>query len=34
MENGVVRGIFVPKRQEVTEVWRKVHNLILFTNYY
>jgi hypothetical protein len=34
MENGVVRGIFVPNRQEVMEVWRKVQNLILFTKYY
>jgi hypothetical protein len=34
MENGVVRGIYVPKRQEVLEVWRTVRNLILFTKYY
>ena len=25
-ENGVVRGIFVPKRDEETGEWRKLHN--------
>jgi hypothetical protein len=25
-ENGVLRGIFGPKRDEVTEEWRKLHN--------
>ena len=25
-ENRVLRGIFVPKRNEVTEEWRKLHN--------
>jgi hypothetical protein len=26
LENKVVRGIFVPKRDEVTGEWRKLHN--------
>ena len=25
-ENRVLRGIFGPKRSEVTEEWRKLHN--------
>jgi hypothetical protein len=25
-ENGVLRGIFGPKRDEVTGEWRKLHN--------
>jgi len=25
-ENGVLRSIFLPKRDEVTEEWRKLHN--------
>jgi hypothetical protein len=25
-ENRVLRGIFVPKREELTEEWRKLHN--------
>jgi hypothetical protein len=25
-ESGVVRGIFGPKRDEVTREWRKLHN--------
>jgi hypothetical protein len=25
-ENRVLRGMFVPKRDEVTGVWRKLHN--------
>ena len=29
LENRVLRGIFVPKRDSVTEEWRKLHNLDL-----
>ena len=25
-ENGVLRGMFRPKRDKVTGVWRKLHN--------
>jgi hypothetical protein len=32
-ENRVLRGIFWPKRDEVTEEWRKLHNDVLLTQY-
>jgi hypothetical protein len=32
-ENRVLRGIFGPKRDEVTGEWRKLHN-VLITRYY
>jgi hypothetical protein len=31
--NGVLTGIFEPKRDEVTEDWRKLHNEELHTLY-
>ena len=33
-ENGVLRGIFGPKRDEVTREWRKLHNEELYDLYY
>ena len=32
-ENGVLRGIFGPKRDEVTKEWRKIHNEELYYLY-
>jgi hypothetical protein len=33
-ENRVLRGIFGPKRDEVTGEWRKLHNEELYDRYY
>jgi hypothetical protein len=32
-ENGVLTGIFVTKREEATESWRKMHNEKLYSLY-
>jgi hypothetical protein len=33
-ENRVLRGIFVPRREEVTGEWRRLHNMELCALYF